>query len=219
MKKLEKLLKKEEKKLWSKWFKSKDKEVEDQLFDFYRMWAEELYDKVLYRSTSDSYYEEFLPNIYTGLVKSIRSFRKDGGASFKTFATSVIRNELYAAWRPFFKDGRQRPGTFNFVGDILSNENFALRDRRVYYDNSEAKEIIKETVAKLKLYVVDWGYAKKEWKVFYYRVFKFMPIKEIQERVKLSEWKIMITLSHIKKDILDEFGDEYKELLKGKYDD
>lgn len=218
MKKLERRIKKEEKRLWALWFKKKTPELKEEIFHFYRRWAEELYDKVLYRSTSNSYYEEFLPNIYIGVWRSIDLFKKDGGASFKTFATTVIRNELYAAWRPFFKDGKQRPGTFNFVGDILCDENFALRDSRVYYDNSEGREIIKETVAKLKSCIVDWGYTKKEWKVFYYRIFKFMPIKEIKDRVKFTEWKVMITLSHIKKDILDEFGDEFKELLKGKYD-
>jgi len=217
-KRIDKLFKKEEKRLWNEWFTKKVKDSEDVLFNFYRPWAEDFYSKVVYRSDGMSYYEEFLPDVYIGLVKAIRDF-KQNGAAFKTFASKCIRNEVINAWRPFFHKGKQRPGTFNFIGDILSDENFAIRDLHSYEANSEAKQIIRETASQLKAAIAGWGYTKREWKVFYYRVFRFMPIKDIRDKTKFSEWKVMITLAHIKKDILDEFGGEFKELLKGKYDD
>ncbi|HEC65202.1 MAG TPA: hypothetical protein ENI23_07910 [bacterium] len=102
---------------------------------------------------------------------------------------------------------------------IWSDENVVIRDLHSYTDNVDTKSIIKDEIEKLKLAITNWGYTKKEWKIFYYRTFEFMPVKEIQIKTKLPEWKVMIVLNHIKKDILDEFGDEYKELLKGKYGD
>ncbi len=215
---MKKRFKKYEKHLWKNWFEKKTKDKECIIFDFYRPWAEQLYVGTLYKSGNSSYLEEFLPTVYLALVKAIRDFKVDGGASFKTFASKYIQIELYTDWKPFFKEGRQRPGTFNFVGDILSEENAYLRDKHSYVDNIEGRQIIKETVARLKMSIAGWGYTRKEWKIFYYRIFKFMPVKEIQKRIKLPEWKVMIILNHIKKDILDEFGNEYKELVKGKYD-
>jgi len=214
--KIDKLLKKKEKRLWDQWFKKKDKGMEDILFNFYRPWAEEFYSKVVHKSESTSYYEEFISDAYIGLVKAIRNFKLNG-ASFKTFASKCIHNEVIDARLPFFHRGKQRPGTFNFIGDILADENFLVRDLQSYTENLEGKYIIRETASKLKVAIAGWGYTKREWKVFYYRVFRFMPIKEIQSKTKFSEWKVMITLAHIKKDILDEFGEEFKELLKGKY--
>lgn len=221
MKKLDKAFKKHERLLWKQWFKSKNEENETNIFLLYRPWAENFYRKFVYKGDSksnDSYYEEFIPDVYIGLLKAIRDFKTNGGATFKTFASVCIRNTVYDALYPFFHDGKQRPGTFNFVGDMLSDENISLRDSRSYNHDFDAKQIIKETVTKIKKAVVGWEYSKKEWKVFYYRFFKFMSLKDIQERVKLSEWKINLTISHIKKDVLDEFGDEFRELLKGKHD-
>ena len=215
----EKVLKKYEKQLWKSWFEKKTKAKEHIIFDYYRPWAEQLYSQTIYRSRDNSYLEEFLPTVYLALVKSIRDFRRNRGAAFKTFATKYIRIELFNVWRPFFKEGRQRPGTFNFVGDLLSDENVVIRDLHSYTDNVDAKSIIKDEINKLKSVITSWGYTKKEWKIFYYRTFEFMPVKEIQTKTKLPEWKVMIVLNHIKKDLLDEFGDEYKELLKGKYGD
>jgi len=217
-KKMKKRFKKLEKHLWKDWFEKKTSDKEDVIFRFYRQWAEQLYVGTLHKSSNNSYLEEFLPTVYLALVKAIRDFKIDGGASFKTFASKYIQIELYTAWKPFFKEGRQRPGTFNFVGDILSDENATIRDRHSFIDNIEGRQIIKETVKKLKASIIKWGYTRKEWKVFYYRIFKFMSVKDIQKKIKLPEWKVMIVLNHIKKDILDEYGNEYKELVKGKYD-
>lgn len=215
----EEVLKRHEKQLWKSWFKKKTGVKEHIIFDYYRPWAEQLYNQTIYRSRDESYLEEFLPTVYLALVKAIRDFKRNRGAAFKTFATKYIRIELFNAWRPFFKEGRQRPGTFNFVGDILSDENVALRDLHSYTEVVERRLIIEETVKKLQKAITSWRYTKQEWKIFYHRIFEFMPIKEIEKKMKISEWKIMIVLNHIKKDILDEFGEEYKELLKGKYGD
>ncbi len=217
--KYEKVLKRHEKQLWKSWFKKKTKVKEHIIFDYYRPWAEQLYSQTIYRSRDESYLEEFMPTVYLALVKAIRDFKRNRGAAFKTFATKYIRVELFNAWRPFFKEGRQRPGTFNFIGDMLSDENVGLRDLHSYTEVVERRLIIEETVEKLKKAIVNWGYTTKEWKIFYHKIFEFMSIKEIEKKTKLPEWKVMIVLNHIKKDILDEFGEEYKELVKGKYGD
>lgn len=217
--KYEEVLKRHEKQLWKSWFKKKTDIKEHIIFDYYRPWAEQLYSQTIYRSRDDSYLEEFLPTVYLALVKAIRDFRRNRGAAFKTFATKYIRIELFNAWRPFFKEGRQRPGTFNFVGDMLSDENVVIRDLHSYTEVAGRRLIIEETVERLQLAITSWGYTKKEWKIFYYRTFEFMPVKEIEKKTKFPEWKVMIILNHIKKDILSEFGEEYKQLIKGKYGD
>jgi len=102
---------------------------------------------------------------------------------------------------------------------MLSDENVIIRDLHSYTEVVERRLIIEETVERLQKAITSWGYTKKEWKIFYHRTFEFMAVKEIEKKTKLPEWKVMIVLKHIKKDILDEFGEEYKELLKGKYGD
>jgi len=218
---MERLFKKHEKKLWKLYFKNKTEQEEGDLFEFYRMWAEEVYSIFLNKYKAYDgyrYYKaEFLPVAYIAIVKAIRKFKLDGGASFKTYASKYIRNELSNALYPFFH-GNRTLKQIKFVGDILSEADHPLYNHRYHMENYDRDIIIREVSQKLKSAIAGWGYSKKEWKIFYYRIFKFMPVKEIEKKLKLSEWKVMESLAHMRKDILDEFGEKYKELIKGKYD-
>lgn len=208
--------KKVEKELWKEWFSKKNKKTELALFLFYKKWVHDLYRRVIYRSGENSYYQEFLPDAEIGLLKSIRTFKRNRNASFKTYAAKLTQNEVYRALYPFFKGGRQRPGTFNFVGDVYSH--WFLRDVIEHDDFSEEKVILKEILNKIKMKVIEWGYTRKEWKCFYYRKFRFVPILDICKKVNLSERRVNQIISFIRKDLESEFGDEYKSILKNKYD-
>jgi len=207
-----------EKKLWKNYFKKRSKENEEKLFLFYRRWVEYLYSRVIQKGSWRSgskhsvprYYEEFLPTAYLALVKAIRLFRKDGGASFQTYASKWIQNEVYNAWFPFFRHGRQGLKKFFFVGDLLDGQE---RFDKSYETYPEMNLVIEEVKERLEIALKAWGYSDEEWKMFYYQIFKDMSLKEIAEQTDYSIQKVSMTLAHIKKDIKDEFGDEYSGLL------
>lgn len=59
-------------------------------------------------------YEELVNAGITGLVKAIKTYKADNGASFSTYATSCIRNEMCTR--------RKRQGRF----DLVQDENIEL---------------------------------------------------------------------------------------------